>query len=119
MMPAKCKVRRDLLLIFILLLAAGATLCLTLLFRLPGDWVVVEVDGEEWGRYALDKGASIHIETEAGGYNVLEIADGCASVIEASCPDKLCVHQHRISHSDETIVCLPNRVVVSVVSGRE
>lgn len=118
-MPAKCKVRRDLLLVLGLLLVAGVALCLTLLFRSPGDWVVVEVDGEEWGRYALEKGTVIRIETEAGGYNVLEIADGCASVVEASCPDKLCVHQHRISHSDEAIVCLPNKVVVSVVSGRE
>ncbi len=118
-MPAKSKAHRDLLLILSLLLAAGIALCLTLLFRSPGDWVVVEVDGEEWGRYALDKGAVIRIETETGGYNVLEIADGCASVTEASCPDNLCVHQHRISRSDETIVCLPNRVVVSVVSGGE
>ena len=113
------KIRRDLLLILGLLLAAGAALGLTLLFRSPGDWVVVEVDGEVFGRYPLNETASIRIETGTGGYNVLEIADGYASVTEASCPDKLCVHQHKISHSDETIVCLPNKVVVSVVPNGE
>ena len=113
------KGRRDLWLILGLLLIGGAALGLTLLFRSPGDWVVVEVDGEIFGRYPLDENTSIRIETGADGYNVLKIADGYASVTEASCPDKLCVRQHKISRSDETIVCLPNRVVVSVVSDRE
>ncbi len=107
------------MLILGLLLAAGVALGYTLLFRSPGDWVVVEVDGEVFGRYPLDENTSIRIETGTDGYNVLEIADGYASVTEASCPDKLCVRQHKISRSDETIVCLPNRVVVSVVSNGE
>lgn len=107
------------MLILGLLLAAGVALGYTLLFRSPGDWVVVEVDGEVFGRYPLDENTSIRIETGTDGYNVLKIADGYASVTEASCPDKLCVHQHKISRSDETIVCLPNRVVVSVVSNGE
>lgn len=35
----------------------------------------------------------------------------------ADCPDKLCIHQGKISHTGETIACLPNRVTVRVISG--
>ena len=40
-------------------------------------------------------------------------------MIEADCPDQLCVHQKAISKDRETIVCLPNKVVVEVKSKTE
>lgn len=101
-------------LITCILLVGVIALVLIALFRQPGDQVVVEVDGKAWGTYDLHKDATVRIEVGNGGYNVLEIADGYAAVTEASCPDKLCVHQHKISHSDESIICLPNKVVVSI-----
>lgn len=107
--------RRDLFLILGLLLLSGISLAFILFFRTPGDQVLVEVDGAVWGRYDLQEDITVRIETEDGGYNVLQIADGYACVTEASCPDKLCVHQHKIRHSDESIICLPNRVVVSII----
>ena len=110
------KCRRDLLLIAGILLVGGAALLLTLLLKAPGDQVVVEVDGAVFGTYDLHKDAEIRIETEDGGYNVLVITDGFAAVTQASCPDKLCVHQHRISRSDESIICLPNKVVISIAT---
>ncbi len=119
-MAAENKKRcRDVLLIAGILLIGGAALLLSLLFRTPGDQVIVEVDGAVFGTYDLHKDAEIRIETEDGGYNVLAIADGFAAVTQASCPDKLCVHQHRISRSDESIICLPNKVVISIVTHNE
>lgn len=108
------KRRRDLLLIAGLLLLGGVVLLLTLLLRIPGEQVVVEVDGAVYGTYDLHKNARIRIETEDGRYNVLEITDGFAAVTQASCPDKLCIHQHRISCSDESIICLPNKVIITI-----
>ena len=32
----------------------------------------------------------------------------------ADCPDQLCIHQGPIHIQGETIVCLPNRVVVEI-----
>lgn len=113
------KRRRDLWLIGGILLIGGIALLLTLLLQTPGDQVVVEVNGKVWGTYDLYKDAEIRIETENGGYNILAIADGFAAVTHASCPDKLCVHQHKISRSDESIICLPNKVIVSIVTGEE
>ena len=106
--------RRDLWLIFGLLVCSGIALFLVLFFRTPGGQVVVEVDGAVYGRYDLHKDATVRIETEDGSYNLLQIADGCACVTQANCPDKLCVHQPKISQTGENIVCLPHRVVVFI-----
>lgn len=89
--------------------------------KLAGDGalVVVTVDGEERGRYPLDADISERIELGDGTFNVLEIADGYAQIREASCPDQICVKHNHIRYTGETIVCLPNKVVVSVEGGRD
>lgn len=35
-------------------------------------------------------------------------------MLTADCPDQLCVHQQAISKKNQTIVCLPNKVVAEV-----
>ena len=47
----------------------------------------------------------------------ITVQDGQVFVSGASCPDKLCMAQGHKSHGGETIVCLPNKLVVSVVGG--
>lgn len=42
------------------------------------------------------------------------VEDGYLSVIDANCADKLCAHQPSISKENDTIVCLPNKVVFTV-----
>ena len=37
----------------------------------------------------------------------------------ADCPDQICVRQKAISKEGESIICLPNKVVVSIVGGEE
>ncbi|MCR4891682.1 MAG: NusG domain II-containing protein [Lachnospiraceae bacterium] len=80
----------------------------------PGREVVVTVDGEVYGTYSLDEDREILIPGARGMNNRLRIQGGRADIIDADCPDKLCVHQKAISRTGETLVCLPNRVVVEV-----
>ncbi len=75
---------------------------------------VVTIDGVEYGRYSLQKDRVEKISLPNGAYNVLEIKDGEADIIEASCPDGICVAHQKISRSDQTIVCLPNKMVVFI-----
>ena len=57
---------------------------------------------------------------DAGAKNItVEIKDGEAYMLEASCPDQLCVDQNEISYDKESIICLPNKIVVTVTSNRE
>ncbi len=52
-------------------------------------------------------------EYSVGG-NVVVIENGKVYMKSADCPDKLCVKHKKISKHNETIVCLPNRVVIEV-----
>ena len=49
----------------------------------------------------------------------IQIKDGEASMIEADCPDQICVHEKAISADGESIICLPNKIVVEVESDKE
>ncbi len=51
--------------------------------------------------------------------NVLRIENGTVTMAQASCPDQLCVHQKAISRNRESIICLPNQVVVEVTATEE
>lgn len=83
----------------------------------PGSQVEVQADGKVFGVYDLNQDQEILITGAQGGANLLIIKDGYASITEASCPDKLCVHQKDIRADGQTIVCLPNKVVVKVIGG--
>lgn len=78
---------------------------------------VVTIDGEEYGRFPLTQNVREKIELDDGSYNVLVIQDGEADVTEASCPDGICVNHKNISMQGESIVCLPNKLVVEIQNG--
>lgn len=85
-----------------------------------GARIVVTRDGDVYGTYALSEDQTIAIkDTEGNVTNTLVIRDGKADMTDADCPDKLCVHQKAISAQNETIVCLPNRVVVTVTQAEK
>lgn len=110
------RLRWDLALAAAVLLLAGL---LYLLLR-PGDqgaWAVVTVDGQEVGRYALQEDRTLTIGESA--YNILRIENGTAAVVEANCGDHTCIRTGEISREGETIICLPHKLVVTIVGGEE
>ena len=80
--------------------------------------MLVTVDGEVLGEYSLDEDTEIRIGDNEK-YNLLLIKDGVAQISEASCPDKLCVNQGKISFDGQSLICLPNKVVVEVKGGEQ
>lgn len=80
----------------------------------PGETLVISLDGEIYREVSLNEDQRIEIKKEGVTVNVLDIRDGKADMKSATCPDKLCVHQNPVSKSGESIVCLPNKVVVEV-----
>lgn len=111
--------RRDAVLL-VILLAVGALLFFFLrINRAEGGTAVVRVSGEPYGSYDLHTDQEIEIQGTNGGTNLLQIRDGKASVIQASCPDLLCVHQGTVSRQGESIICLPNEVVVEISGAME
>ena len=92
----------------LLALVAGAAL---LLFKSDGDAVIVSVDGEVIAEYPLSEDIEVEIKSD-GGYNILIIEDGKARVESASCPDGICSAHRPIFRDGESIICLPNKVVI-------
>lgn len=73
----------------------------------------ISVDGEVCGEYSLKDKQEIKI----GDTNVCQIEeDGTVSMTEADCPDQLCVKQGKIKAFGESIICLPNKVVLEIVT---
>ena len=50
--------------------------------------------------------------------NCLEISDGKAQMTWADCRDQICVNHRRISREGESIICLPNKVTISISGGK-
>ncbi len=83
-----------------------------------GSTILITIDGKEYGTYSLLEEQTIAIE-DGTVRNIIEIKDGKAYMREASCPDQLCVDQNEISFDKESIICLPNKVVLTVTSDLE
>ena len=109
------------------LLRDGALIAVCLLFSLglwlflrPGEngaAVQVTIAGEDMGRYALYEEQTITFGEE--DYNILQIKDGKASVIEANCGDHTCVRTGEVEKAGESIICLPHELVIKVVGGEQ
>lgn len=108
--------KADFILIAVVVVIAGA-----LLFFLygtnnnSGAYVQLEIDGKVVDTLPLDVDITREIETGNNGTNTLVIKDGYAKMVEANCPDGLCTNQKKINRNGESIICLPHKVVVSVV----
>ena len=112
------KRKNDLILIAGLVVLAALVWLVLSLTQSAGAYVLVTVDGAAYGQYPLDTDAEIRIGDDTS-YNILVIKDGKAEISEASCPDKLCVRQGEVSYDGQSIICLPNKVVVTVSGGEQ
>ncbi len=110
--------KKDLLFITAILLAAG----LAFLFFRPQpseslSRAEISVDGKAVMELDLSEDQVLTVDGAGGGYNRIQVRDGAVSVLEASCPDKVCVHTGTVRYPGETIVCLPNRMIITVIQG--
>lgn len=112
------KRKNDLILLAAVVIVAALIWGFTLLTQSEGAYAVVTVDGEVFGTYPLDTDTEVRIGDDEH-YNILVIKDGTAEITEASCPDKLCVKQGKAEYDGQSIICLPNKVVVEIKGGEK
>ena len=106
----------DLGLILVLLLASLLAWVLLRPTEDEGVLVRVQIEGQEDEYYPLSRDGVYALN---GGTNTLVIEDGWAWMSDASCPDQLCVYQGRIQKNGQWIICLPNRVAVTIEGGED
>ena len=108
--------KRDIILIAAILAVALTSLLFIELGKEEGARVVVAVGRQEIATYSLYDNGTYSLND---GTNILCIEDGVAYLIDANCPDKLCVHQGKISKTNEVITCKPNKLTVTVKGAEE
>ena len=99
-----------------IILAAVLVLCFQFFRGTGGEkTVTVTVDGDVYGTYALSRDQAVDIN----GTNRLVFEDGTARMEQADCPDQICVDHSPVSREGESIICLPNEVVIAVEGAEE
>lgn len=108
------------LMIIACMITIGLLLVIVVLFvQTDGEMVTVEVSGKEIASFPLSEEVTYVIDGKNGGTNTLMIKDGYAWVEDASCPDGLCRNMGKIHNSSQSIICLPNEVVIRITGGED
>ena len=105
--------RDSCLILFFLLLSLVLILVVKCSQEVGGE-VIVAVNGDEIGRYSLAVDGQYSLNN---GSNLLIIENGRAKMIDANCPDKLCIKEGWVKYTGQCITCLPNKLTVTVVGG--
>ena len=107
--------KADIVLLIIILVVGIPLSVLSLTKGIGGDKVRISLDGEIYGVYPLGEDREIDV-TEDGHTNHITIKDGQVSMSYSTCRNQVCVNTGAISQTKDAIVCLPNRVVVEIIS---
>lgn len=108
--------KRDLYLIVLLLALGTVAFCFQMMTAKDGEQVIITVSGKNYKELSLNKNTEIVIKTKDHSMNKVQIQDGVVRMIEATCPDQICVKHMPIHKTGEMIVCLPNEIVVEIKS---
>ena len=125
--------KADIILFVVLVIAGLAASAVLAMSHSGGDTVIIESGGELYATYPLTEDRVVIVPSpqekvlpahqpddskpaseQFTHYNVVTISGGRVSVSEASCKNQVCVKHSEISLTGESIVCLPNRLVVRI-----
>ena len=79
------------------------------------DTVVIYVDGKIEKKLDLNKNQEYRVNVD-NGYNIIRIKDKKAKIKESDCSNQTCVNMGTISKDGQTLICLPHKVEVTIVS---
>lgn len=101
-----------LLLIALIFISASGFIFIKKAFP-QGTDVLIEVNGKQEYKLPLNSDTTVSVKGPAGE-TVVQIKDKRVCIRESSCPNKICIHSGWIDRG--AIICLPNKVVVSIGS---
>ena len=110
------KYRVDILVVASFLVLAVVVLGVINLTQTEGAYAEVVIDGDAVGEYLLSVDGEYSLN---GGTNILTVKDGVAYMSFSNCPDHTCEIAGKIKYVGETIVCLPNRLTITIIGESE
>ena len=106
--------RKDFILFFVLLCLSILILLISFFGKTEGNYVIIQQNGVIIEELSLKENGTYVVE-DGTYYNKLVIRDGAVYVEDANCRDLICVRHGSISKVNETITCLPHKLIVYVV----
>ena len=110
--------KADIILFFVLLIMGISLSIFSYSSGTSGEKVEVSLDGKLYGTYDLHKDQVITIN-ENNHLNKITIKDGYVQMSYSDCKNQICVKDGKISKTNQSIVCLPNRVMIQITGGKE
>ncbi|MCI8408586.1 MAG: NusG domain II-containing protein [Lachnospiraceae bacterium] len=108
----------DICLIGIFLIIGFGLLFYILSQKHHGNQVLVQVNGECIQTFWQEEEVTYTIKSQHGE-NILRIYNGKVWLLDADCPDKICVNTGKIQYPGQSIICLPHKVVVEIKDNKE
>lgn len=113
------KRKNDLILIISIIIITACVFLIMNLFSKSGDRVLVEQNSAQIAVLDLNKDCVYNVYNDNGDIcNTVQIKNGKVKMIYADCKDKICKNHKEISKSNESIICLPNKVEITVISDK-
>lgn len=102
------------IIIFAILLIAFVVSLVFIFLPSKGDVVEIYHSGKLVKSISLTEDATFEISEVT-----IQVKDGEVFVLKSSCPDQLCVKNKHIKKEGESIICLPNQVIIKITGERE
>lgn len=102
--------KTDILLTASIFVFCAVIAALMLFFHSDGTNVCIYKNGELFAEHALSEDISINVD---GLMNVV-IKNGSVHVENSVCPNGACEHTGSINKKGESIICLPNKILIKI-----
>ena len=79
--------------------------------EIDSDIVQIKVNGELHKELSINEDGMFVIKTD-DGHSIVNVKNKEVFIVEATCPDKICVRHGKLLNKYDSIVCLPNKIVI-------
>lgn len=107
---------------FLIFLSLSGMILMWCLYFVPDKshsslFLIVRQNGKVIETLSLDQNITRTVSSHQGHTNVFRIQDGLVTMEQADCGDHTCVNTGSISRAGQSIVCLPNKLVLQIEAG--
>ncbi len=102
------------IIIFIIILICMIWIAVSKIHSYKGKYAEISVCGEKLYKLDINKSQTMKIHGDNNIILEIECKNGSIKVVSSECPDKICVKKGEISMSNENIVCLPAKVIITI-----
>lgn len=105
---------RELIIIAVIMLLSIAAFILSEFFKSDGKTAVISVNGNIITSIDLAQSENKTFNLSGIQNVTFEIKDNHIRVVASDCPDKICKNKGFISKSGESIICMPNKIIIEI-----